>query len=279
MSEGDVETGTRAMLARRAEVLGEGAQAIGWKVGFNVPAVQEKLGISAPLAGFLTNAGALADGAEFATGGARFVAEPEVAVELGADARTIAALLPALEVADPPDLSWDVGSILAGNIFHRAVAFGPRTEGVTPGEARVLLNGEETERVPAERTSAHLEAMVEAVGRRLDAAGEELRPGDRIITGVLAPPPGVGDGDRVRLEIDGLGAVELGFSSSRRRAGCATRQARPPRCAPAGSRAPTRSRPAATQPIRGCPSPRATGRVTGPPRSGPRRGRSPAPDR
>lgn len=200
------------MLARRADVVAEGAEPVGWKVGFNVPAVQEKLGITAPLAGFLTSAGVVADGGAFPTGGARFVAEPEVAVEVGADARTIAALLPALEVADPPDLSWDLGSILAGNIFHRAVAFGPRTEGVTPGEARIFLNGEEAARVPAERTSAHLEAMVEAVGARLAAAGHELRPGDRIITGVLAPPPGVGAGDRVRLEIDALGAVELSFS-------------------------------------------------------------------
>ena len=51
-----------------------------------------------------------------------------MAVEIGADGRSIAALLPALEVADPPDLSWDVERILAGNIFHRAVAFGPRVE-------------------------------------------------------------------------------------------------------------------------------------------------------
>ena len=40
----------------------------------------------------------------------------------------------------------------------------------------------------AEETGARLEAMVEAVAARLAAAGEELRPGDRIITGVLAPP-------------------------------------------------------------------------------------------
>ncbi len=212
MSDQGVLPGTRAMLARRAEVVGDGAEAIGWKVGFNVPAIQEKLGISAPLAGFLTSAGLLEDGATFSVGDGRLVAEPEVAVELGDDARTIVALLPALELADPPDLSWDVETILAGNIFHRAVAFGPRTESVVPGEARVLVNGEERERVPAERTSAHLEAMVAAVGDRLAAAGEQLRPGDRIITGVLAPPPSVGAGDRVRLELDGLGAVELSFA-------------------------------------------------------------------
>ena len=109
-------------------MLDEGAQAIGWKVGFNVPAVQEKLGIEAPLAGFLSSAGRARDGASSPPAAGPSVAEPEVAVELGDDGRTIVALLPALEVADPPDLSWDVERILAGNIFHRAVAFGPRVE-------------------------------------------------------------------------------------------------------------------------------------------------------
>ena len=212
MSEQGVPAATKAMLARRRAVLDAGAEPLGWKVGFNVPAVQEKLGIEAPLAGFLSSAGLLADGATLALDGRPSVAEPEVAVEIGADGRSIAALLPALEVADTPDLSWDVERILAGNIFHRAVAFGPRVEGAEPGEARVLVNGEERERVPADRTGAHLEAMVAAVAARLDAAGERLSPGERIITGVLAPPPAVEAGDSVRLELDGLGAVELAFS-------------------------------------------------------------------
>ena len=56
------------------------------------------------------------------------IVESEVAVELGDDARSIVALLPAIELADPPDLSTDLEQILAGNIFHRAVAFGPRVE-------------------------------------------------------------------------------------------------------------------------------------------------------
>ena len=35
------------------EILAQGAEPVGWKIGFNVPALQEKLGIDAPLAGFL----------------------------------------------------------------------------------------------------------------------------------------------------------------------------------------------------------------------------------
>jgi 2-keto-4-pentenoate hydratase len=50
------------------------------------------------------------------------------------------------------------------------------------------------------------------VADRLAAGGEELHAGDRIITGVLAPPHQAAPGDRVRLELGGVGAVELGFS-------------------------------------------------------------------
>jgi 2-keto-4-pentenoate hydratase len=212
VSEAAVPAATEAMLALRRSVLEAGARPLGWKVGFNVPAVQEKLGIESPLAGFLSSAGLLSDGSTLALDGRPAVAEPEVAVEIGDDGRSIAALLPALEVADPPDLSWEVERILAGNIFHRAVAFGPRVATGTPGAARIFVNGEEREQVPAERTAAHLEAMVAAVAARLAAAGASLSPGERIITGVLAPPPAVEAGDVVRLELESLGAVELRFS-------------------------------------------------------------------
>jgi 2-keto-4-pentenoate hydratase len=50
------------------------------------------------------------------------------------------------------------------------------------------------------------------MGGRLAAAGERLRAGDRIITGVIAPPAPVEAGDRVRLELESLGAVELAFA-------------------------------------------------------------------
>ena len=205
-----VERGTTALLTRRREILAQGAQPIGWKVGFNVPEFQEKLGIDRPLAGFLTTDGLLEDGSEWDD--LPVVVESEVAVELGDDGRSIAALLPALELADPPDLDLGVEQILAGNIFHRAVAFGPRVETREPGAARILVNGEEQHVLSSEQTAANLEAMVEAVAGRLAEAGEELQPGERIITGVLSPPHTAQPGDTVRLELDSLGAVELRFA-------------------------------------------------------------------
>ena len=105
------------------------------------------------------------------------IVESEVALEVGADGRSIVALFPALEIADEPDLDMEIEQILAGNIFHRAVAFGPRVETQEPGAARILVNGEVQHTVPAEETGERLEAMVEAVAARLADAGEELRAG------------------------------------------------------------------------------------------------------
>ena len=209
-----VARGTAALLTRRRLILAKAAEPVGWKVGFNAPEIQEKLGIDGPLAGFLTTNGLLEDGAEWSLGKeGEVVVESEVAVELGEDARSIVALLPALELADPPDLDQDVETILAGNIFHRAVAFGPRVETGSPGAARILVNGEEQHAVDAEWAGANLEEMVEAVARRLEAADERLRPGDRIITGILAPPHKAQPGDTVRLELEHVGGVELRFAS------------------------------------------------------------------
>ena len=209
----DVERGTAALLMRRRETLAQGAEPLGWKIGFNVPEIQRKLGLDRPLAGYLSSDGLLEDGAEWSLGdGGAVVVESELAVELGDDGRTIVALLPALELADPPDLEQDPETILAGNIFHRAVAFGPRVETQEPGAARILVNGEEQHRIEAEQAGARLEEMVGVVADRLAGAGEQLRPGERIITGVLAPPHPAEPGDTVRLEVEGLGAVELGFA-------------------------------------------------------------------
>jgi 2-keto-4-pentenoate hydratase len=209
-----VERGTRAMLVRRREILARSAEPIGWKIGFNLPAILERLGLERPLAGFLTSDGLLDDGATWSLGGqGDVVVESEVAVEIADDGRSAAALLPALELADPPDLDLDVERILAGNIFHRAVAFGPRVEAPEPGPGRILVNGEEQHALTAEHTARALADMVDAIARRLADVGERLRPGERIITGVLAPPHAPRPRDTVRLELEALGGVELRFAA------------------------------------------------------------------
>ena len=208
-----IERGTTAMLMRRREKLAQGAEPIGWKIGFNVPEIQGKLGLDRPLAGYLSTDSLIEDGATWSLReDAAVVVESEVGVEIGEDGRSIAALMPALELADPIDFEIDVEQILAGNIFHRAVAFGPRVETAEPGPGRILVNGEQQHALTADYTAHALDDMVQAVADRIAAAGEQLRPGELIITGVLAPPHAAQPGDTVRLELDALGGVELRFS-------------------------------------------------------------------
>jgi 2-keto-4-pentenoate hydratase len=208
-----IERGTIALLTRRREKLAQGAEPIGWKIGFNVPHIQEKLGIDRPVAGYLSSDSLLEGGATWSLkDDGEVVVESEVAVEIGEDGRSVAALMPALELADPIDFDLDIEQILAGNIFHRAVAFGPRVETSEPGPGRILVNGEEDHALTAEFTAHGLDEMVQVVTDRLAAAGERLRPEERIITGVLAAPHAAQPGDTVRLELEALGGVELRFS-------------------------------------------------------------------
>jgi 2-keto-4-pentenoate hydratase len=208
-----IERGTIALLTRRREKLAQGAEPIGWKIGFNVPHIQEKLGLDGPVAGYLSSDTLIEGGATWSlkTDG-EVVVESEVAVEIGEDGRSVAALMPALELVDPIDFDLDIEQILAGNIFHRAVAFGPRVETVEPGPGRILVNGDEQHALTAEFTAHGLDEMVQIVADRLADAGERLRPGERIITGVLAAPHAAQPGEIVRLELEALGGVELGFS-------------------------------------------------------------------
>ena len=177
--------------------LHSGAGRIGWKIGLNVPAVQEKLGIDRAVVGHLTTATLLgADGAHSLAGAHMPMAEPEIAIEVGRDGN-IAGLAPAIEVADIDRPLEDVGQIVATNIFHRAVAIGPSVqlssaEGI---DAVLTMNGEEAGTADAGATD--LEAIITLVDETLRAAGESLQAGDRIIAGSLTQPAPVQAGTRL----------------------------------------------------------------------------------
>jgi 2-keto-4-pentenoate hydratase len=67
-----------------------------------------------------------------------------------------------------------------------------------------MVNGEVRARAPARGDHR---ATAETLAAILDAAGEDLQPGDRVITGSLVQVP-VAPGDHVIAEIDGLGRAE-----------------------------------------------------------------------
>ena len=128
-----------------------------------------------------------------------------------AEARSaIAAYGCALELVDLGDAHEGPEAIIAGNVFHRAVAFGP-SQPQPPAnqlDVRMLVNGDvrATATVPDD-----LAARLSAAARVLDAIQERLRPGDRVITGSVVQVP-VAEGDDVVADFGALGRVQIAIA-------------------------------------------------------------------
>jgi len=195
--------------------LDSGAHRLGWKIGFNPPEVQAKLGLSAPAVGHLTSATLVgADGSHALSGATAPKAEPEIAIEIGPD-KTIAGLAPAIEIVDIPALPGgpdEVGDVVAANIFHRAVAIGSSSQVQSPDGVTMTLRVDGETVREADVSAYPIADMIHVVADTLEAAGERLEAGDRIIAGALAPPPDVQAGQRLALDLGPLGAIEVQLS-------------------------------------------------------------------
>jgi 2-keto-4-pentenoate hydratase len=191
----------------RAELQG-GATRVGWKIGFNLPAVQEMFGVEEPAIGYLTSATLLDDGAGFsAAGTTQLVVEPEIAVEIAEDGG-IGGYAPAIELADMDRPLDDLQAIVAEDIFHRGVIFGDfRPDPGGPPRARAVINGEE--RAAAQAPEDYFDGVVELGSRLLGEQGESLRPRDRIICGIITPIVPVEPGDAVSVDFGPLGSLGL----------------------------------------------------------------------
>jgi 2-keto-4-pentenoate hydratase len=114
----------------------------------------------------------------------------------------------ALELVDLAGTD-DPERIVAENIFHRAVAFGPVQRALPPSlEGRLAVGGETR---AAGAADGDYVSLVAAVARELGAVGERLEPGDRIITGSFIQVP-VDVGDEVAAELGALGRAELSIA-------------------------------------------------------------------
>jgi 2-keto-4-pentenoate hydratase len=208
---GAVARGMRALLARRDEQVAQGARQIGWKVGFNTPAIQQHFGLDSAVVGYMLDTGVTPDGATVPVGDWTAPAlEVEVGILVG-DGGGVAALAPALELVDM-DVSFDdLEPVLACNICHRAVVFGDdRTDIDTAGLA-VVVTKEGS--VVAEGTLTEEPAdTVRLVRTFLAAHGAALAPGQRIIAGSMIAPLPVAPGDALSVTFGPLGALRISFS-------------------------------------------------------------------
>jgi 2-keto-4-pentenoate hydratase len=202
-----IADGMRAQLAARRDRLAAGERPLGWKVGFGSPDSLARLGTDRPLVGFLTDATLIADGTVVSLAGwAAPVLEAEIAVRVGTG--TIAA---AIELADLDPPPVDVREILAGNIFHRRVLLGTFAEhDASDVTARIFRNGEQIAATedPAAATG-EVRDVLRSTAETLAVCGESLRDGDIVITGSVVPAIPLSAGERYRVELPPLGALEV----------------------------------------------------------------------
>jgi 2-keto-4-pentenoate hydratase len=201
----------RAQLARLRAEQADGASLVGWKIGFNTPAIQQHFGLADPVVGYLTDTGVSGDGATISLAGwTNPVVEVEVAVRVGDHRGTVAGLAPALELVDL-DLPFDdLEPILAGNIFQRGVVFGPEVTDLDPWSIRVAAT--KNTDPPIEGQIAEDPAdTVRFVHSYLASHGTELQTGHRIIAGSMVVPISVQPGDRVAVDFGPLGHLAVDF--------------------------------------------------------------------
>jgi 2-keto-4-pentenoate hydratase len=212
------------MLELQRRSVAAGAGRLGWKAAFGSPSGLASLGLDRPLVGFLTHDRRLAPGATVPVEGwVRPMLEAEIAVHVGHDLpvgpsrsavqEAVDGLSAAIELADLDPPPVDVVEILAANVFHRHVVLGEvvRTwRELDEVVVTVTRDGEEVARTddPQALTGRWVDVVTSMAGT-LAQEGERLRAGDVVITGAVVPPLAVAAGDRMAVDVSGLGRVEL----------------------------------------------------------------------
>ena len=225
-----IKRGMTAQLATRRARMAAGETPLGWKVGMGSPASMQKLGLQAPLLGYLMQRALLAPGSTISLKGySKPVMEPEIAVRMARDlaagataaaaAAAIKEISPAIEIADldPAPTPDNLDRVLADDIFQRHVVLGAATRAgsATSGlTSRLIRRGAEVARSnDPEALTGKLLDIVAHVANVVAAFGEKLSAGDLIITGSITPPVFIEpDETEITHAIDPIGAVSVRFS-------------------------------------------------------------------
>jgi 2-keto-4-pentenoate hydratase len=225
-----IQKGMPAQLAKRRARIAAGEKPLGWKVGLGAPAAMERLGLQAPVVGFLMQrALVLSGGTVSFAGWTKPVAEVEICVRMATDLRggatpetalaAVKEILPAIELADfdPPPTPDNIDVVLEGDIYQRHVVlcgntrFGGSVSGLT---SRLFRRGEEVSHTTdPEALTGKLAGIVAHVANTLAAYGEKLSAGDVIITGSITPPIMIEDDEtEIGHVLDPIGEVSVNFT-------------------------------------------------------------------
>lgn len=210
--------------------LREGDRVAGWKVAFTSRAVWEQLGVREPAFGPLLASRVLEDGGSLRSESfIRPGVEAEIAFRLVEDVppppvkaevvrRTVARVLPAIEVVDSRCRDWKVtgpeaiadhacaGAVVVGAGGAILDAVDLPAEGVA-----VTINGRSVATAKGSAALGDPFRVLVWLANRIADVGQALRAGDLILTGSLAPIQWVRKGDAAVVSFEHLGSASVRF--------------------------------------------------------------------
>lgn len=213
------------------ETEGRGAIA-GYKIGLTTAVMQKLCGVGEPCYGAIFAREVHHRRAELAAADyCRLGVETEIAFRLADDlpqgssdpgevAAAVESCMAAIELIE--DLHYDykrldAAAIVAGNVWNAGVVLGTpvtgwRSQDLARATARLSINGQEIGKGSGGDVMGHPLNALAWLADKLAAAGSPLRRGMIVMTGSMVPIQYPVAGDRVVIEISGLGRVELVLS-------------------------------------------------------------------
>ena len=220
--------GMQAQLAEWRSTVQAHGNRLGWKIGFGDHAAQQRMGLAAPVLGFLRRDRLLASGGIFRMpANAVIKAEVEVAIRMGRDVAAgvtvaeaesaIAACAPAVEVVDVTRRLEGIEALLRGNLYQAAVLLGPEQSAIPSSprqtlQARLHVDGKSVRESEPLRLPERFGELVQTAAETLSQHGEQLAAGDWIICGAIMEPLVVSPGNRIEVEMSSFERVTLGFT-------------------------------------------------------------------
>lgn len=193
-----VDEAMAEQLQRLDARLAAGMPRLGWKVGINVPEVQQQVSLTHALVGWLDGARCYASGETVPlSASAKVHAEVELCVRLARDldARAdradalaaVDAVAPALELVDYAIPVKDLAGVIRSSMFHYGTVLGswqlPRADIAIAADVTLRVGEVQAAPARAELVPSHLGELVLFVAQQLAAAGRQLQAGDVILSG------------------------------------------------------------------------------------------------
>lgn len=207
---------------------------VGYKIGCTSKVMQEYLGIPHPCGGGVFEKGVHDSGVKLAASDfVRVGVECEIAVKLARDlspaeqpftaewmGEAVEAYFPAIEIVDDRYAKWETlgaPTLVADDFFAAACVLGtpvPRADApdLLKVAGRAIVNGKEEGRGTGADVLGHPHHALAWLANHLAAEGRGLHAGQIVLTGSLVKTLWLDAGDHVRMELEGLGAVEATFA-------------------------------------------------------------------